>query len=376
MRLSTGFPLLFWTACKRLYRNGIFFALLLGMLLLLLFSSLIRGREEGVLTVGILPKEAIGQKIARQLEEHGTALIRYMPCESEEEAKEKVERGEWDAAWIFEERLSEKIAHYGIKRTSLVKSYETKDSVLSELARNSLYRALYPYLSYSIYRNFMEKKLGNRLSEESLRSYYDMQHTDRDFLTIEDLSGTEIHPEKNLLLSPLRGLLSVWLFIASLIGGMLFLKEEKEGLYNHLPKRERDAFAFLSVLALLSHLYLLLFLLLFFHHGNAPLPREIIGGGFLVLTLACFSEIMRKLLCDLYRIAALLPALLLLSLLINPIFLDLPFGIVRFLSPVYPYLRYMRGGNAAVLSVYALALLLLSSGWSRVSSPGSGINEL
>ena len=158
---------------KRLLRRPGYLAVLLLIPLFAIALALFSRQESGVVTVALCleePADPAARAAAERLL-NAESILRCSAYPDGDAAREAVRQGQADAAWILpadlEKRLSS-FARYG--SGGCITVVEREENVFLMLAREKLYAALYPELSFDLFRNYLVRELGAEgLTEEQLR---------------------------------------------------------------------------------------------------------------------------------------------------------------------------------------------------------------
>ena len=270
-----------------------------------------------------------------------SGAVRVLEYDTPEAALRAVEEGTADAAWILGSLGADLRAYAERGWTDpVIRVAEREDTPLLMLARERLYAALFPALSHAEFDALMGKRFGVT-DEETLRERYDFGADLSSMVLFEDLSGGEAEGSAYLL-SPVRGLLALLVLLAGLASALYAIGDERRETFLWLSRPGRDLVPLLShFLAELPAAAAALLSL-----WAAGLTRGA-GGECLLMLAYCaacavLSEILRRLLGTEERFAALIPAVLLISLALSPIFADLGLPLSRFLPTAW-YLRAAMG---------------------------------
>ena len=159
---------------KRLLKRPAYLAVLLLVPLFALAIALFSRQDSGVLTVALCvedPADPVAAAAAERLL-NSDSILRCVPAESAEAAMETVRAGRADAAWIFHADLEKRLGdfiRYG--KGGFITVAEREDNIFLKVSREKLYAALYPELSFALFRNYAENELGiTGLSEQELRT--------------------------------------------------------------------------------------------------------------------------------------------------------------------------------------------------------------
>ena len=264
-----------------------------------------------------------------------SGAVRVLLYDTPENALRAVKEGTADAAWILGS-LERDLRTYAEKGWTdpFIRVTEREENPLLMLARERLYAALFPALSRAEFDALMGSRFGVT-DEAVLRDRYDFGADLSSMVRFEDLSGGEAGAE-GYLLSPVRGLLALLVLLTGLASALYALGDDRRETFLWLSRPGR---IFLPPLShFLAELPVAAVMLLSLR--AAGLTRGAVGECLLMLAYcaacAVVSEILRRLLRTEERLAAVIPAVLLLSLSLSPIFADL--GLPRLLPTAW-YLR-------------------------------------
>ena len=325
--------------CKRFFRRKSFLVLLL---LLPLMGLLIRAgsrEKSGILEIGIVAEEKEGNLLQSE------SVLHYRSVKSESAARDLLRAGKLDAAWILPADLEARVERMTAgKNLWLVTVLEREDSSVVKLSRENLYRALFPTISYEIYRRFLAENFARdpddpAFTKEIAARYAEIQ-IDGDLISYVNEGGREA-AAVSYLRAPLRGMGALWLLLMSFVALLYYLEDLRQGMFDFVPRAAQRRYALRYLLAV-QGLASLAFSALLLAGGLLGHPaREI--AALLLLNLLCLLFVMsigiltrgkRSLL-----IALLLP-LLLLSLIGAPVFLDLGIRALELANPLYYYLKF------------------------------------
>ena len=337
--------------CKRFFRRNSFLVLLL---LLPLMGLLIRAgsrEKSGILEIGIVAEEKEGKSspLAASIAENllqSESVLHYRSVKSESAARDLLRAGKLDAAWILPADLEARVERMTAgKNLWLVTVLEREDSSVVKLSRENLYRALFPTISYEIYRRFLAENFARNpddpaFTKEIAARYAEIQ-IDGDLISYVNEGGREA-AAVSYLRAPLRGMGALWLLLMSFVALLYYLEDLRQGMFDFVPRAAQRCYAFRYLIAV-QGLASLAFSALLLAGGLFGHPaREI--AALLLLNLLCLLFAMsigiltrgkRSLL-----IALLLP-LLLLSLIGAPVFLDLGIRALELANPLYYYLKFV-----------------------------------
>ena len=355
---------------KRLLRRPGYLAMLLLIPLFALALALFSRQESGVVTVALCleePADAAARTTAERLL-NAESILRCSAYPDPEAAREAVRSGQADAAWILPADLEKRLdffARYG--SGSSITVVEREENVFLMLAREKLYAALYPELSFSVFRNFLVNELGaDALPEEALRGAYAGRFTAEELIRFTYVDGSEIEPGGRYLTAPLRGILALLLLLCDLASGMYCYREEREESFVWLSRPKRRLLPLLCHLTAMVPAALAVLAALYLSGLWMGLGREAV---MMLLYLPCcvlFCEVLRCLSPREEHYGALIPILAVAVLVLCPVFVDLQLPLpFRALLPTSYYLKAALGSLALRPTLFYLAALLLL--WSLCS---------
>ena len=355
---------------KRLLRRPGYLAVLLLIPLFSLALVLFSRQESGVVTVALCleePADAAARAAAERLL-NAESILRCSAYPDSESAREAVRSGQADAAWILPADLEKRLdffARYGSGGSITV--VEREDNVFLMLAREKLYAALYPELSFSVFRNFLVNDLGaDAIPEEALRGAYDGGFTSEELIRFAYVDGTEIERDGRYLTAPLRGILALLLLLCGLASGMYCYREEREESFVWLSGPKRRLLPLLCHLTAMLPAALAVLAALYLSGLWLGLGRETLMMLLYLPSCVLFCEVLRCLSPREEHYGALIPILAVAVLVLCPVFADLPLPLpFRDLLPCSYYLRAALGSLSLRPTLYYLGALLLL--WSLCS---------
>jgi ABC-2 type transport system permease protein len=258
-------------------------------------------------------------------------VIQYEEMDSAEEADEAVRTGAADCAWIFPENLKEKLRQFAKDGQSAVfEVYTRADSVQIQLAREQLYGVIYPVLSYELTDSFLEKqdKFTN-ISEEERETYlsedyaaWQVSESLFSFVYLDETSADTMQEDFSYLTAPLRGMLALFVMLCAMAVTMFYLKDREDGIFSWMRIRMRRTFPFLYILTGTIPGALAAYAALYLSGTFTRWQKELPLMALYVLSLAGFCSCLRILVRRIQVFGAMIPVLLLVSLVLCPVFLN------------------------------------------------------
>lgn len=351
---------------KRIVKQKVFLAILLLIPLMACAIHLMPSHDGGIITVALvqLGDDEFSSAIVHQLTD-SNSVIKYHFYETEEAATQAVEAGRCDAAWIFREDAELQVAKFAAGRSTdgAVTVIERENSATLSLTRECLFIAMYPYIAYGTYSDFLgDLSEGESVSVEALDRYYNVKERRNSLIDYYYVDGTR-QETGNLLVAPVRGLLSMVLLLAALASCMYACRDEQKGVFEHLGGR-RGAFVplFCHITAIVpTALASLIALYVSGLWTNSQ--RELLTMALYVLSLAAFCEILRILCRSEVTLGALIPVLMTLMLVLCPVFLhvDQVHALQYSLPPFYYLNALLQVTFLPKFAIYTLAVCLAAA---------------
>lgn len=334
-----------WLLTKRLLKKKTFAVLLLMLSLLVVCCAGIDWEDSGMVTVVLAaekPGDVLAAQVIAELRED-SSWIRFLETESTEAAVEMVRQGQADAAWIFPEDMAARIAEFvQNKSATVMRIVQREESVLLRLTAETLNGALFGLWAEPVYLNYLTQMAPElaTLPEEMLLTYPTWFEGNGTLFEFTTVGGMEQQAGEAFLVTPLRGLLGIWIFLCAMAAAMYFAHDQARGVFAACPGRQLPGIECCSFLAALPGVSLAALAAL----GIAGL-WENAGRQILVATLylpccGCFAALLRRVCRNVQTMAAVLPVLTVAMLLICPVFFDLALlGPVQYLLPPTYYIQ-------------------------------------
>jgi N-acetylmuramoyl-L-alanine amidase len=348
---------------KRLLKKPSFVVLLALLPLLVWGLSLTEAQESGMLRIALCaenPADELSTSIVNELLRR-RSVLNFTAAASLEEAYALVRANGADAAWVFPDGMRARLndfAAYGSPRKPFVLIIEREDNVALQLAREVLYGALGQSNAYAIYRSFVLENITGEASEAEMERFFAETGLDGNWLARTYL---DYEPDGNItagyLTAPLRGILALFVVLCGLASCLYYKQDKEKGLYvpfslcYHLPAVALGGVGALLALALTGY--------------ATAWYREALLMVLLVLAVAVFADLLRLLLRKAEYLAAAIPIVVLLMLVLCPVFFTIrTAGFFPWLLPPFYYLNavynqtfvYYFGGYVLALFVLRLTI--------------------
>ncbi len=347
----------FWLCLKRQMKS-LFFWIQLAVLpcAAVLFSGA-AAQEQGVLRIALVSEEAGGRadEVISDLLSRQGSLVFYL-CGSRETLVADVEARRAECGFVFQESFEKGLETGKLRRT--IELVQSPSTVAGELASEAVSASVMSLVGPSGLEQLEEQSFFLDAGGQAgmMTALYEKFMTNGStFSFVYNTTGDSQAPESQeedgpaaqTSLYSVRGLGAVWVFAAALFGGAAVFRDEREGVYGCMPPSVRWAGAgfFLLAAALPAACSCLLAVWLS-GEFTGWLPEM---GCMLVYVLgtAAAAAVLRRLISSEKMMCALIPVLLLGSLIFCGTDLDIAAlapetSFAARLFPPYYYLSFFR----------------------------------
>lgn len=335
----------FWIYTKRLLHKFSFVFLLVCVAFAVPLFSAVVSDGGSVVKIALYNEDCDASADIIQNLTENKSIIEYEVYDSQKDATEAVKSGKADAAWIFDKNFEKNMAKYirGESIKPFVTVIEREENISLKLAREKLFGAIYPHMSYLIYEDFVRSEIldNEKVTSDRLRNFYREEIQDMSLIEIKMIGSDDAVDLKdvNMLTAPLRGLLSLMIMLCGFASALYFIYERERGQYLCLPYKNSIMPAVSTCLGacILSGITALV---------------SIVGGGmsvgigrevFCMSAYVWASASLCTLLTVLFRrsaiFAGVIPLLIIVMLVLCPVFFNLKvLPALRYALPPYHYL--------------------------------------
>jgi len=353
---------------KRLYKKISFLLILLLIPVLVFGYSNVAQESSGVLTVALAQtgEDAMASDVIDTLTSENS-LVRFLACDTPEQAKQLVNGGEADAAWIFPEEMEEKVYRFIQTQTranAFIQVVEGQSTVPVILAREKLSGAMFAHCTRALYLSYIRENVPQLqdTSDAELLAYYDAILVDGDFFEFSFMDASapaQEAQEANYLLTPVRGLLAVVTVLSGLAAAMYYIRDDRAGTFAWIPERRKAGAEFGCQIICVLNVTAVILISLAISGLSASLGREVLIAILYAICVALFSMTVRRICGKLSVLGTVLPLLVVVMLVVCPVFFDL--GMLRVFQYIFPPTYYINAQYSdrflMLIGVYILALL-------------------
>lgn len=355
---------------KRLYKKLSFILILLLIPVLVFSYSNVAQEDSGVLTIALaqMGDDAMATGVIQDLLEENS-LVRFLDCETPQQAKERVAEGDADAAWIFPEDMEDKVYRFVAnvsRKNAFIQVVERDSSVPVILAREKLSGAMYANCSKAMFISYIRKNVPelSHKTDAELETHYNAISVDGDFFQFALMESSEASQEAqnaNYLLTPVRGLLAVVTVLSGLATAMYYMHDDRAGTFSWIPERRKGAVEFGCQMICVLNVSAVILIALGLSDLATSLGREVLILLMYAICTALFCMMVRRLCGKLAVLGTVLPLLIVVMLVVCPVFFDL--GMLRSFQYIFPPTYYINAQYSdyylALMAIYGCALWLV-----------------
>ncbi len=310
---------------------------------LLVAGMRLAAREEsGIVTVALYmsdPSDELSGRVTEQLQSN--EVLRYVLCDTREEAESMVKGFRADAAWIFPEDLGASLREAAAHKLVVpaVTVIEREDNVPLTFSREILSSALYPYFSYAVYEDYVRDDLGLEVSGGQLREAYERTLAEGRLFRLEYFDGQESE-ESHYLLAPMRGILALWLVLCGFAAAMYYAQDEQRGTFSRMPAKRRLWVAFGVQAVLLSDAAVVLLAACRLTGVFTVWGREIVNAVLFAGSTLMFCNLLRMLCGTPERLGSCIPVVMTAMAVLCPVFINVRgLEALKYFFPPFYYLN-------------------------------------
>lgn len=266
----------------------------------------------------------------------------FEKCSSKEELKDQVASGRYDCGFAFDNGFSDAFIH-DIKNCH-IRLYTSPSSMFQSIFSETLFDRLLDAFSPAIAVNYLASNSATKdFYRSSFQSYLEDQYrnymnSDSVFRLSVNNTGAYHGTTDSVDLFPVHAFTGFLLFLSSLVGLLVYLKDQDDRIYDRVSKRKRLRFCLTGILANITPVWLVSVVTLYlYEQPEAILPFLLKMSGYVLLCLL-FAFICLLIFRHYKPFVSALPVLVICTLIFSPIFLHLEdyAPILRYLSYLFP----------------------------------------
>ena len=352
---------------KRLYKKWMFILLIVLIPLSVGALTLVSTESKGFVQIAYVNGAGdLGDQILQNLDS-GKGIIRYIIYDDVEAARHDLMADRVDAVWVLPDHMEERIAAYVNKPTAdhyIVQVIRKQESLKTRLTLEKLSSAMYPFLSRELFLHCVRSDPDfdlSHLSDEQIYAYFDNYFTEGELFefAFPDGAAAPKDTERDYMTSPIRGLLSVVTLLAGLSSAMLFMSDEKKGVFAYAKSESRVFLSFAFQLTAVLNIGFFVLVSMFVLGVNTVLWRELLVFLIFVINTSLFCTLLQQLVRRLIYFAPIMVLTTVLSLLLCPIFFD--YTVQRIPQLLFPGTYYINAVHSDVYLFYSLIYMAVCS---------------
>lgn len=298
--------------------------------------------------------DSLSHEAAEALVFGSNDVVTYYIADSEDSLRQSIIKGDTDCGYVFRENLNEKIRSGNYRNSILL--LKSPSSVMSSLSSEMVFFTIFREFGKDTAINYIADNDAFARVKDSAVSYVDERfdyylngpatfHVNFKTLDISSaateysMQTTDYNAQSDLF--PLRGILSVIIFLGGLFGSVQWLTDKENGVFITLPTHFSSTSRIMyplvpTILFAISSIVTLIAAGIF-----TATSKEVLAMLIYIILVTAFSVFMSLIIRHSHLLIAVVPAIILCALVCCPIFFDLssymPFIAVirKFLVPSY-----------------------------------------
>ena len=353
---------------KRLYKKWMFILLIALIPLSVGALTLTSTESKGFVQIGYVNGAGeLGDAILENLDS-GKGIIHFVVYNDLELAKTDLQADRLDAIWVLPDHMEERIAAYVKKSTAdhwIVQVIRKEESLKTRLSLEKLSSAMYPFLSRELFlesiRSDPDLDLSG-LTDAQIYKYFDDYFSNNELFefAFPDNTASPKDTERDYMTSPIRGILSAVTLLAGLSSAMLFISDEKKGVFAYARSESRVFLSFAFQLTAVLNIGFFVFISLFVLGVNTVFWRELIIFLIYTINTALFCTLLQQIVRRLIYFAPIMVLTTVLDVLICPIFFD--YYVQRTPQLLFPNTYCINAVHTDVYLWYSLIYMAALSG--------------
>ena len=353
---------------KRLYKKWMFILLIALIPISVGALSLTSTQSKGFVQIAVINGAGeMGEQILDNLDS-GKGIINFVVYDDLENARFDLQAERLDAVWVLPEHMEQRIDAYVENPSAdyyIVQVIRKEDTLKTRLSLEKLSSAMYPFLARQLYLHNLRVDPDfdlSGLSDDEIYHYFDSFFSKGElfqFAFPDDVSPVK-EAERDYITSPIRGLLSVVVLLAGLASAMLFISDEKKGVFAYAKNESHVFLSFAFQLTAVLNIGFFVFLSMFVLGVNTIWWRELLIFLVLVINTALFCTLLQQVVRRIMYFAPLMVLTTVLDVLICPIFFN--YSVQRIPQYLLPNAYYINAVHSNVYLGYSFIYMAVTAG--------------
>lgn len=370
----------FWLFQKRILKKPMFQITILLIPVLLVMLFIFHASTDSLIQVALCPGEdEFAKTLAEELIDDSNSVITFYIENNEEMLRKDVMLGKTECGYIFSENATQIMDNHKMgKKEALLTVIQNEASIATNIINEFILGKVYSKSTYSqledfLYEQHPEYFVGESEAEEvnTIKEYFEQYRAGQLMFSFEYANGKENQildkdSTSNYYMMPVRGLLSILILVAAISGVLMLIQDEKRGTWELIHLSKRASFHYFYIVMSVIFVAMCSFVAILCTGLGTNVITELFLMFDYILLVAGYGNLLRLVLKNEYLLCALIPILVLLSLIVSPVFIDLGgsfFGIsmIQKLLPTSYYLRAIYSFDEQVkMFVVAVTVSLVS----------------
>ena len=358
---------------KRLFKKPSFLIILALVFPVVMGIRFTANQKSGLLAIALAEEKpcATSQNIIQKLQE--VHSVYFVSCKTPSEARNLVEEKKVDAAWIFDANIEEIFEKSG--RTAsihpVVSIVQGEDTVFLAFVRELLYSKVYPYFSYAAYKYYIKQRMP-AASDKEIKNQFQRYYEMPELFTQQTYGSTNAQNSVRsfYLLSPLRGMLALWLFMCAFAATLYFIFDKERNSFVWVNSRDSLGFFLIMTLIPITDCAIILLLALKIGGIFTSLGIELLALILYMICISLFCNLLRLITVNKNIFSAAITILLLTMMVVCPVFLKVNslqplqhcFPLFYYLNAVYswPFMQQFAIYTGILLILNIIAVKITS----------------
>lgn len=361
---------------KRLYKKATFVVILAVIPLMILALNIVAQQDSGFITIALAqddPSDEVSAAIVSDLT-GDQRVIRFVECETAEAAEAMVTGRRADAAWVFPGDMQERIETFLATRRNkqpIVTVFLREETVPLRLSHEKLAGALYKHCAPTLYHSYVRDKTPelDDVSDEKLMSYYfGFEQKNELFRFAYPNAGERVDSanEGGYLVTPLRGLLSIFVLLGGLAAAMFYMQDERRGVFSWVRQSRLTAVSAGCQCIAVLNLSVVMLVSLVAIGMTVSLSRELVLLVLYILCCTAFCSLLAQVCRRVNVLGMVTPPLIICMVVVCPVFFNL--GALRKLQFLFPPTYYLNAVHSDRYIVYGMVYFVICAALSILLS--------
>lgn len=237
----SDFVLCFSLTLKRYFKRKMFFLSILLLPVLILFLGMLTEQGETEWKVALYSEEkGISESVCQRLI-NKSGFIQFYECESEEEMKKAIISKQAECGVFFQEGFQQAVETFHFDDEVIL--YYSPSSIAQKMVREEVFATTLAEVNETLLSCFMDKQTEmNDAKTDILLRYYEQYIKDGNVFHFDYQEMKSDYRESGALkivLTPVRGMLAIFIWAEILLSVLLIYGDEKNGIYKVMRQRRR-----------------------------------------------------------------------------------------------------------------------------------------